>query len=75
MAVARDKTEWNRAASIIATILNVNRGEKENPVAAADITPYGENKKADSGMTKMKLTPQNLHLLRGLAGKQAVRSR
>lgn len=42
MREARDKSEWNRTASLLALMANVNRDPKRHarPFAPADFHPY-----------------------------------
>jgi hypothetical protein len=67
MARARDFTNWNHTSAIVATILNVNRGEDDSPVESTSIHPY-VNSDHDDSETKIKLTPETLHLLKNMPG-------
>lgn len=69
MAYERDKAEWSRASSIMAAVYNAAGGIKGRPVDPRELSPYTAGQKASTG-TSIKLTPQNLHLLRSLAKKK-----
>lgn len=52
--VDRDKLEWNRAASIMAILANVNRDAKRRPkpFTADDFSPYGQEKSTPRELTQ-----------------------
>ncbi|NBB84208.1 MAG: hypothetical protein GVY28_12490 [Alphaproteobacteria bacterium] len=40
MSEAHSRSAWNHTASMIATLINVNRGKKGRPVKVKDIHPH-----------------------------------
>ena len=61
MAKERDKAEWNRMASLLATIENQNKVSGK-PVQPSERTPYGKGEEKNG----IPLRKDSLHVLKKL---------
>ncbi len=67
MREARDKSEWNRTASLLALLANIHRDPKRRaqPFAPADFHPY-EKTVRPTGLT---ITPNTIDRLKALVDR------
>jgi hypothetical protein len=55
MAEGRLRERWNHTASILAVILNVNRGKNDRAVKPSELNPY-EQKRQEKPAIKIKMS-------------------
>lgn len=55
MAEGRGRECWNHTASIMAVLINVNRGKNDRAVKPSDLNPY-EARKRESPVIKVKMS-------------------
>lgn len=70
MALARQDLEWATASTVVATLLNVNRGKKDRAIRPDDIHPMRSGSDNTQGI---KLTAGNINVLKAFVPKHSPR--
>jgi hypothetical protein len=56
MADGRGRERWEHTSSILAVLINVNRGKGDRAVKPSELNPYTARKKKDEVLMKVKMS-------------------